>query len=141
MTGTDNPPESARGGSPGCRMIVRSAEEVDVEPLTAMWFEGWHDAHASIVPASLVRLRTRESFRQRLRFELDFVRLIGAPGAPLGFTMIREQLYQFYVGVSVRGTAHRRDADERRGGTNGGVRREHRVAGVCGRQHAGSAVL
>ena len=86
-------------------MILRAAEEVDVEPLTAMWFDGWHEAHASIVPESLVRLRTRESFRQRLRFELDFVRLIGAPGAPLGFAMIRgEELHQFYVAASVRGT-------------------------------------
>ena len=87
-------------------MIVRAAEEVDIEPLTTMWFDGWHEAHASIVPESLVRLRTRESFCQRLRFELGSVRLIGAPAAPLGFTMIRgEELYQFYVGASVRGTA------------------------------------
>jgi len=68
-------------------MILRAAEEVDVEPLTAMWFDGWHEAHASIVPESLVRLR------------------IGAPGAPLGFAMIRgEELHQFYVAASVRGT-------------------------------------
>src|SRR6516225_6122528 len=105
MTRTDNPPQSARSGSRRCQMIVRAPEEVDVEPLAAIWFDGWHEAHASLVPESLVRLRTRKSFRPRLRFELDSVRLIGAPGGPLGFTMIHgEELYQFYVAASVRGS-------------------------------------
>jgi GNAT superfamily N-acetyltransferase len=86
-------------------MHVRAAHPNDFEPLVTIWFDGWHDAHASIVPDDLVRLRTRENFRERLACELDAVRVIGGPGAPVGFTMIRgDELYQFYVAASARGT-------------------------------------
>jgi GNAT superfamily N-acetyltransferase len=86
-------------------MPVRAAQPNDLERLTTIWFDGWHDAHASIVPEALVRLRTRENFRDRLACELDSVRVFGDPGAPVGFTMIRgDELYQFYVAASARGT-------------------------------------
>jgi GNAT superfamily N-acetyltransferase len=86
-------------------MQVRAAQPEDFERLTTIWFEGWHDAHVLIVPEALARLRTRESFRERLACELDSVRVFGDPGAPVGFTMIRgNELYQFYVAASARGT-------------------------------------
>jgi GNAT superfamily N-acetyltransferase len=86
-------------------MDVRAAESADFEPLVAIWCDGWHDAHASIVPRDLVRLRTRENFRERLAAEFDAVRVGGDPGAPVGFTMIRgDELYQFYVAAPARGT-------------------------------------
>jgi GNAT superfamily N-acetyltransferase len=86
-------------------MEVRPAQTNDFDQLITIWFDGWHDAHASIVPEDLVGLRTREDFRERLARELDAVRVIGDPGAPIGFTMIRgDELYQFYVAASARGT-------------------------------------
>src|SRR5919201_1310499 len=86
-------------------MQVRAAQSNDFKQLTTIWFDGWHDAHALIVPEALVRLRTRENFRERLACELNAVRVIGDPGAPVGFTMIRgDELYQFYVAASARGT-------------------------------------
>jgi GNAT superfamily N-acetyltransferase len=86
-------------------MDVRAAQPDDVDQLIAIWHDGWHDAHASILPEALVRLRTRDNFRERLACELDAVRVIGDPGAPVGFTMIRgDELYQFYVAPSARGT-------------------------------------
>ena len=48
-------------------MEVRAAEEHEVDQLAAIWFDGWQDAHAQILPAELMRLRTMESFRERLQ--------------------------------------------------------------------------
>ena len=42
-------------------MDVRAAQEADVGPLATIWHEGWHDAHARIVPAALTRDRTLKS--------------------------------------------------------------------------------
>ena len=86
------------------QLTVRPAAPSDVERLTAIWFEGWHDAHDALVPPLLVRLRTRDSFRDRLSAELDTVRVIGDGGNAQGFAMIRgAELYQFYVAASARG--------------------------------------
>lgn len=32
-------------------MDPRDAEEADIDPLAKLWYEGWLDAHAGIVPA------------------------------------------------------------------------------------------
>ncbi len=40
-------------------MDVRAAEAAEVDPLARLWYEGWHDAHAPIVPAELTRVRTQ----------------------------------------------------------------------------------
>src|SRR5262245_36990302 len=86
-------------------MIVRDASEPDLEPLTDIWFDAWHDAHDTIVPKELARLRTRDNFRDRLRPELDAVRVIENAAGPIGFTMLRgAELYQFYVAASARGS-------------------------------------
>ena len=45
---------------------VRAVEELDVDHLAKLWFEGWQEAHAQIVPGELRQLRTLDSFRQRL---------------------------------------------------------------------------
>jgi ribosomal protein S18 acetylase RimI-like enzyme len=86
-------------------MELRAAQPEDIERLIEIWFEGWRDAHASILPDTLTRLRTRDSFRERLRSELDAVRVVVERGEPLGFAMIRTtELYQFYVAAPARGT-------------------------------------
>lgn len=84
---------------------VRAATDADVEPLAKLWFDGWHDAHASIVPAALTRLRTLENFRIRLRADLSSVRVLCASADPVGFAMLRgAEVYQFYVAASARGS-------------------------------------
>ena len=84
---------------------VRAAQASDLEELTTIWADGWHFAHAAIVPAALTRLRTRESFRDRLRAELDAVRVVGESRGPIGFAMVRgAELYQFYVAAHARGS-------------------------------------
>jgi GNAT superfamily N-acetyltransferase len=86
-------------------MSIRSAAQTDVEPLARLWFDGWQDAHASLVPAELVRLRTFDSFRERLIEGLAAVRVADGNGQPLGFSMLKgDELYQFYVSSEARGT-------------------------------------
>ena len=66
-------------------MEVRGATEGEIGRLAAIWHQGWHEAHARIVPLELTRIRTLDSFRERLSTALSTVRVVGAPGEPWGF--------------------------------------------------------
>jgi hypothetical protein len=70
-------------------MDVRAAEEAEIDQLAQVWYAGWLDAHAQIVPRDLTRVRTLESFRQRLQEALSRVRVVGPSGAPAGFCIIQ----------------------------------------------------
>jgi ribosomal protein S18 acetylase RimI-like enzyme len=84
---------------------VRAAHAQDVAALTRVWHDGWHDAHAAIVPAALVALKTAENFHDRLRAELHAVRVVAEGDTALGFAMLRgAEVFQFYVARSARGT-------------------------------------
>lgn len=84
---------------------IRDGRITDVGPVTKLWFNGWQDAHARIVPAELARLRTLPSFEQRLRAAWSGVRIAEAAGAPVGFHLLKgTELYQFYVASQARGT-------------------------------------
>ena len=86
-------------------MDPRDATPDEIDELAHVWFEGWHDAHATVVPIELVRLRTLDNFRDRLRAALAEIRAIGPRGAPLGFTMLKDdEVYQLYVSRTARGT-------------------------------------
>lgn len=88
--------------SPG---MVRAAEPAEIERLARIWWLGWRDAHAAIIPPELARLRTQESFRRRMSEDLENVRVAGLEGCPLGFVMLKgDELYQFYVTQEARGT-------------------------------------
>ena len=86
-------------------MELRGAHETELDRLARLWYEGWQDAHAAILPADLARLRTLESFRQRLADSLPSVRVAGPPGGPQGFCLVKhDELYQLYVSVQARGS-------------------------------------
>ncbi len=86
-------------------MHVRAADEGEVDHLAAVWYEGWHGSHAQIVPAELTRLRTLESFRQRLQAALPDIRVVGPSGSPLGFCIVKgAELYQLFVSAPARGS-------------------------------------
>jgi ribosomal protein S18 acetylase RimI-like enzyme len=86
-------------------MIIRDAEIAEIGRLAKIWYDGWQDAHARILPAELARLRTLESFRERLGASLASVRVAGAADAPVGFCMLKgDELYQLYVSSEARGT-------------------------------------
>ncbi len=86
-------------------MDVRSAEPTEIEVLARIWYDGWRDAHADILPEELARIRTLESFRDRLHTALPEVRVVGPPGEPAGFCLIKgAELYQLYVSGQSRGS-------------------------------------
>ena len=86
-------------------MDVRAAAETETGPLSRIWYDGWQDAHAQIVPVELTRLRTFESFADRLQAALQDVRVVGPFGAPVGFYLLKDdELYQLYVSAQSRGS-------------------------------------
>ena len=86
-------------------MNVRDAVEAELDHLAHVWHQGWHEAHARVVPAALTRLRTLESFRARLQASLPSTRVVGPRGAPVGFYVIKEdELYQLFVAPEARGS-------------------------------------
>ncbi len=85
-------------------MRVRAAQAAELDDLAKIWYEGWRDAHVQIVPAELTRLRTLESFRDRLRAALPNVRVVGPLTAPVGFCVLKgDELDQLYVSAQARG--------------------------------------
>ena len=86
-------------------MLVRSASDSEIEHLATLWYDGWQDAHARILPAELARARTLESFRDRLQDALSTARVVGPSGAPVGLCMVKgDELYQLYVAAPARGS-------------------------------------
>lgn len=84
---------------------IRDAGPADVDGLAAIWHEGWHDAHAAILPPALTRVRTLESFRDRIRGALHTIRVAGTEAEPSGFVMLKgDELYQMYVSSRARGS-------------------------------------
>jgi GNAT superfamily N-acetyltransferase len=87
------------------RANMRDARVSEIGLLAKLWFDGWKDAHARIVPAELARLRTLQSFEERLRSASRGVRVVGVVGAPVGFYILKgAELYQFYVSSNARGS-------------------------------------
>jgi len=86
-------------------MRARAALPEEIDALALLWHEGWRDAHEAILPEELKRERTLESFRKRMQAALEQVRVVGAPRAPVGFCIVKDdELYQLYVSQSARGT-------------------------------------
>jgi aspartate racemase len=84
---------------------VRDAEASEFDALVHLWRSGWADAHLSILPPALVRLRTLEDFTTRMRKMYDSLRVVGPPGEPLGFHAVKnDELDQLYVSAQARGT-------------------------------------
>lgn len=84
---------------------VRPATTAEIDRIAQVWFDGWHEAHAHLVPADLTRLRTLESFAERLHPMLPDIRVVGAPGAPVGFCALKgDELYQMFVSREARGS-------------------------------------
>jgi ribosomal protein S18 acetylase RimI-like enzyme len=84
---------------------VRPAAPEELDHLARLWYDGWQDAHALILPAELKARRTRESFRLRLEEALAHTRVAGPPGEPVGLCIVKgDELYQLYVSAGARGS-------------------------------------
>jgi ribosomal protein S18 acetylase RimI-like enzyme len=85
-------------------MNVRAAEERDVEELARVWFELARRSRAHCATGTYAT-PALENFRDRLQAALPNVGVIGPPGSPLGFYMLKEaELYQLFVSAQARGT-------------------------------------
>ena len=86
-------------------MQVRAADGAEIDHLARLWHEVWHESHAPLHPPELTRLRTLESFRERLQAALPDTRVAGPLGAPVGFCVLKgEELYQLFVSPEARGS-------------------------------------
>jgi GNAT superfamily N-acetyltransferase len=86
-------------------MQVRSADAVEIDHLARLWHDGWHQLHAPLVPPELIRLRTLESFRERLQAALSDLRVAGPLGAPIGFYVLKgDELHQLFVSPEAHGS-------------------------------------
>ncbi len=87
-------------------MPVRDAEPSEIEALALLWQGAWKDAHETLAPPALTRMRTLENFRDRLaRACADLRVLAGEDGAPLGFHWVKgDELHQLFVARPARGT-------------------------------------
>jgi GNAT superfamily N-acetyltransferase len=85
-------------------MKLRPAEAAEIDRLARIWYDGWQDAHAQILPAELRRVRTLESFRDRLQAALADVRVVEMSREPVGFCFVKaDELYQLFVSAAARG--------------------------------------
>ncbi len=85
-------------------MNVRQAEAADIDHLARVWYDGWQDAHAKLLPAELAQPAPWRA-SERLAEALSDVRVIGPAGAPVGFCMLKgDELYQLYVSAQSRGS-------------------------------------
>jgi GNAT superfamily N-acetyltransferase len=84
---------------------IRNAKLSEIGHLAKIWFDGWQDAHARILPAELGRVRTLQNFEKTLRAAATDVRVAEAVGAPVGFHLLKgAELHQFYVASTARGS-------------------------------------
>jgi ribosomal protein S18 acetylase RimI-like enzyme len=139
---------------PAGAVRIRAAEPAEIDHLAKVWYDGWQDAHARILPAELARIRTRESLRDRLQEALPDVRVVGPFPTPVGFCLLKgDELYQLYVSAEARGTgaaaALVADAEERLAGDGVelawlacavGNERAARFYEKCGWRRAGTVV-
>jgi ribosomal protein S18 acetylase RimI-like enzyme len=97
---------SQRNEGAGDAGVVRPTNEGELDHLARLWFDAWHETHAPVLPADLTKLRTLESFRDRLHHGLADIRVVGPSGAPIGFCWIRgAELYQLFLSPAARGAA------------------------------------
>jgi GNAT superfamily N-acetyltransferase len=86
-------------------MNVRPAEPDDLDALALLWRDVWTVSHAPMMPEELIKLRTLESFHERLEHMIGDIRVIGPQGAPIGFCAIKDdELYQMFVSSAAQGT-------------------------------------
>jgi GNAT superfamily N-acetyltransferase len=86
-------------------MEIRQVDISEVDTLAQLWYDGWQDAHAQILPTELARLRTLHNFGERLLASLSDVRVAGPQGTPVGLCIVKgDELNQLYVSAGARGT-------------------------------------
>ncbi|WP_158234131.1 GNAT family N-acetyltransferase [Oceaniglobus indicus] len=85
-------------------VTFRAAVTGDIAAITDLWDAGWHQGHGATAPAALIRLRTRDSFADRVAAHLCGCFVAEHDGALAGFVMLEgAEVYQFYVAPAAQG--------------------------------------
>jgi GNAT superfamily N-acetyltransferase len=88
--------------------ILRPATAADVDAITTLFHEGWHDVHPGRVPDGLTERRTPEAFHDRVSqrvAETDETTVAEVGGEVAGFIMVAgDEAEQVYVDRTHRGT-------------------------------------
>lgn len=91
-------------------MKIASATTTDIAPLAALWHNGWHEAHAALVPPDLKALRVPAEFRARVTAHLSDTFVARSNGQISGFVMVQDdELYQLYAAPTARGNGTAQD--------------------------------
>lgn len=86
------------------KVQIDRATTEDIAAIATLWHAGWHQAHASIVPAALGASRTAREFTDRTTAHLDQTFVARIEGTIAGFYMLRQdELYQFYIDAAFQG--------------------------------------
>lgn len=84
---------------------LKPGQAEDIPTLARIWHDGWHDGHAAIVAPELTASRTLDEFEDRTRAHLPGTLAAWHGDRIVGFCMIEgDELYQFYVAPSLRGS-------------------------------------
>lgn len=84
---------------------IRLARQEDHVAIVQLWHQGWHDAHAHLVPAEILAFRTRKYFSLWLSQSADEFHVALSGQKLVGFASMKgAELVKLYVGTEARGT-------------------------------------
>ncbi|MGV8936127.1 MAG: GNAT family N-acetyltransferase [Allorhizobium sp.] len=85
-------------------MTIRPARPGDRQDILALWHQGWHEAHADLVPAGVLALRAPEHFTVWLDQCTDQFHVADNDGVVSGFVSVKGcEIVKFYVAEHARG--------------------------------------
>ncbi|WP_309547142.1 GNAT family N-acetyltransferase [Rhizobium rhizogenes] len=86
--------------------LARASDHIDIARL---WHDGWHDAHANLVPLEILAYRTPDHFAVWLKQASDVFHVATNPDL-LGFVSIKgAEIVKLYVAKPARGTGAAQD--------------------------------
>ncbi|MGO7732740.1 hypothetical protein [Rhizobium leguminosarum] len=77
---------------------IRPAETADHEEIVQLWHQGWHDAHADLVPSEVLAFRTKDDFPLWLKEAEDAFFVATDDTGVLGFVSAKgAEVVKLYV--------------------------------------------
>lgn len=84
---------------------IRPAKTADHEEIVQLWHQGWHDAHAGLMPPEVLVFRTKDHFTLWLMETQDAFFVARHDTGVLGFVSVKGgEVVKLYVSNRARGT-------------------------------------
>ncbi|MGF0538121.1 N-acetyltransferase family protein [Agrobacterium sp. ES01] len=85
--------------------MIRGLQDDDRYAVLALWHQGWHDAHAALVPAGVLTCRTPDCFEIWFDQSTDVFYVAVENATVLGFVSIKDdEVVKLYCCRKVRGS-------------------------------------